>query len=85
MALRLVVVTPVGAVVDADVQSVVGPGAEGEFGVLPEHEAFLAPLRAGVLDYRDASGQAHRWTLDGGFAEVTGERVTVLATSAAAA
>jgi F-type H+-transporting ATPase subunit epsilon len=85
VALRLVVVTPAGAVVDADVQSVVCPGAEGEFGVLPEHEAFLAPLKEGVLEYRDAAGREHRLRLDGGFAEVTGERVTVLATSAAAA
>ena len=54
------------------------PGSEGEFGVLPGHEPFLAPLGAGELRYTDCSGSLSV-RITGGFAEGTGERMTVLA------
>ena len=78
MALRLSIVTPERPVLETDVESVEAPGSEGEFGVLPGHEPFLAPLGAGELRYTEASG-SHDLSITGGFAEVTGERVTVLA------
>jgi len=81
MPFVLSVVTPESPLVESEVQDVVLPGAEGEFGVLPDHEALLAPLQAGVLSYR-AGGTVKRLELGGGFAEVTRERVTVLADSA---
>jgi F-type H+-transporting ATPase subunit epsilon len=80
MPLRLSVVTPERPVIDGEVDSVQAPGAEGEFGVLPGHEPFLAPLAGGDLRYTDGSG-SHRIGIAGGFAEVTGERVTILADS----
>ena len=81
MPLELSVVTPARPLVEAQVDLVVLPGAEGEFGVLPDHEALLAPLREGVLSYQ-SGGQTHRLELTGGFAEVTASTVTVLADSA---
>ncbi|MGZ8716936.1 MAG: ATP synthase F1 subunit epsilon, partial [Gaiellaceae bacterium] len=41
MALELVIVTPQGQAFNAEVDTVVLPGTEGDFGVLPGHEAFL--------------------------------------------
>ena len=79
MALALSIVTPAGRVVETETDSVVAPGAEGEFGVLPEHESFLAPLRAGVVRYDAGSAGV---AVSSGFAEVTGERVTILVQSA---
>ena len=70
-------VTPERSFFSGQVQELVAPGSMGEFGVLPGHAAMLAGLKAGRLIYRD--GQRETTLLaGGGFAEVTGERVTVL-------
>ena len=81
MPLLLSIITPERAVLDSEVDSVVVPGAEGEFGVLPDHEAFLAPLQPGVVRYRGGEGSG-RLAVSSGFAEVTGERVTLLVQTA---
>ena len=81
MPLALSIVTPERPVVETEVDSVVLPGSEGEFGVLPGHEALLAPLREGAVTYQEA-GRAVRVAITGGFAEVTQSRVTVLADAA---
>jgi F-type H+-transporting ATPase subunit epsilon len=82
MSFRLSVVTPARPLIDAEVEQMVAPGREGEFGVLPGHERFLAPLRPGVLRYTE-QGNERRLAVSGGFAEVTADRVTVLASFAA--
>lgn len=81
MPLHLSIVTPERAVLETEVDAVVAPGAEGEFGVLPEHEAFLAPLQPGVVRYQGGEG-SRRVSVSTGFAEVTGERVTLLVQTA---
>ncbi len=82
--LELVVVTPYGEVFRGDVKSVVLPGAEGDFGVLEHHERFLAPLRVGLLELEAQDGSAYG-AISGGFADVNGHQVVVLAESAEAA
>ena len=81
MALRLSIVTPARPLLDADVEQVVAPGSEGEFGVLPGHAAMLVELKPGVVRWIEADGP-RRAAISGGFAEVTQERVTVLAPTA---
>jgi F-type H+-transporting ATPase subunit epsilon len=81
MPLRLYVVTPARPIVDSEVESVIAPGSEGEFGVLPGHERLLAPLQEGVLQYTEA-GRISRLRITGGFADVQPDRVTVLADAA---
>jgi F-type H+-transporting ATPase subunit epsilon len=81
VSLRLSIVTPTRSVVETDADSVVAPGSEGEFGVLPGHAPLLAALRPGVVSYTEG-GRTRRLAIGGGFAEVTQERVTVLAPSA---
>ncbi len=78
MPLRFSIVTPARPLVDADVEQVVAPGSDGEFGVLPGHAAVLVELKAGVVRWVE-SGRGRRAAIAGGFAEVTQERVTVLA------
>ena len=70
-------VTPERTLFSGSVQELVAPGVLGEFGVLPGHANMLAELTSGRLIYRDQSGE-RRMAAAGGFAEVTGERVTVL-------
>lgn len=78
----LEVVTPQKAVVSETVNSVVAPGTEGEFGALKGHTTFLTSLKVGTLRYTDASGKDHHLFLNGGFAEVLPDKVTILAESA---
>ncbi len=80
MSIQLSIVTPERTLVELAVDSVLAPGAEGEFGVLPAHEPYLTVLQAGEVRY-EVGGQSQRVRISGGFAEVTQERVTVLATS----
>jgi len=51
--IALSIVTPERPIVETDVDSVVLPGSEGDFGVLPGHEALLAPLREGPVVYQE--------------------------------
>ncbi len=78
----LEVVTPQKAVVSEEVQMVVAPGSEGEFGVLKNHTTFLTSLNTGTLRYSDASGTERYLFVNSGFAEVLPDKVTILAESA---
>jgi F-type H+-transporting ATPase subunit epsilon len=79
--IRLELVTPERLLLSEDVDEVVAPGYEGEFGVLPGHTQFLAILNIGMLWYRKESA-VKKIALGGGFAEVTPERIVVLADTA---
>ncbi len=81
MPLQLSIVTPEGTLVELAVGSVLAPGGEGEFGVLPAHEPYLTSLQAGELRYV-VDGKTFHVAVSGGFAEVTQERVTILAPTA---
>jgi len=70
--------TPTRQLVSAQVDEVVAPGSEGYFGVLPGHAAFLATLGSGEVVYRNGREEQHI-AVHGGFAEVTPERVIILA------
>jgi F-type H+-transporting ATPase subunit epsilon len=67
--------------VDTEVSEITAPGSEGELGVLPKHVTFLGQLDIGILTYV-AEGQKKRLVLHGGYAEVAGDVVTVLADDA---
>ena len=75
-------VTPERAIFSGPVRELVAPGEMGEFGVLAGHADMLAELTTGRLRYRDASGEK-ALVAAGGFAEVTGAKVTVLLDAAA--
>ncbi|MCK5543516.1 MAG: F0F1 ATP synthase subunit epsilon [Desulfobacterales bacterium] len=81
-SLFLEVVTPQKAIVSEEVQIVVAPGSEGEFGVLKNHTTFLTSLKVGSLRYKDAIGKERFVFINQGFAEVLPDRVTILAESA---
>lgn len=76
--LLLEIVTPDRKVLSQEVEYVGAPGALGEFGVLPSHIPFLSALGIGNLYYKD-SGKAYYVFVAGGFCEVSGDKVTVLA------
>jgi len=76
--LMLEIVTPERRVVREEVDEVVCPGIEGEFGVLPGHTPFLTALKIGELNYR-VGDQRKYIALTWGYAEVDGSRVEILA------
>jgi F-type H+-transporting ATPase subunit epsilon len=76
--LRLGFVTPERAIVHEDVDEVELPGEEGYFGVLPGHAPMLAALRTGEMWYRKGAEKVHAF-VDGGFAEVLPDQVSILA------
>jgi F-type H+-transporting ATPase subunit epsilon len=57
------------------------PGTEGVMGILPNHSPLLTALGFGEVMVREAGEEAY-FAIGGGFAEVTGDHVTVLADSA---
>jgi F-type H+-transporting ATPase subunit epsilon len=78
MALHFELVSPEKLVFSGEVDQVDVPGAEGDFGVLVGHAPFVATLRPGILTVHGAGG-AQKIVVLGGFAEVSGEGLTVLA------
>jgi F-type H+-transporting ATPase subunit epsilon len=75
-------VSPEKLLVSQPVDMVVVPGAEGNFGALPGHSPFISTLRPGVIEIFEADRVVDRLFVAGGFAEVTEDRVTVLAEAA---
>jgi F-type H+-transporting ATPase subunit epsilon len=73
------VVSPERLLLSQAVEMVVLPGAEGDFGALPEHAPTVAALRPGVISVFENNQVIERIFVAGGFAEVTPERCTVLA------
>jgi len=74
----LQIVTPDKLVLSQDVDYVGAPGLLGEFGVMANHIPFLSALGIGSLMYK-VGGKANYVFVSGGFAEVSGNKVTILA------
>ncbi len=69
-AVQFELVSPERLVISAEVDMVVVPGAEGDFGVLPGHAPLISNVRPGVISiYNDRAIEA-RVFVAGGFAEV---------------
>ena len=75
-------VSPEKLLLSEDVEMVVVPGGEGNFGVLPGHALFISTVRPGIIDCYTNNQVSERIFVSGGFAEVTPERCTVLADEA---
>ena len=80
MALALEIVSPEKLLLSRSVDMVVIPAAEGDMGVLEGHSPMIVTLRGGAIAIYEGDRVADQLFVSGGFAEVTGERCTVLAT-----
>ncbi len=79
--MRLEIVSAERTLFEGDVDALVAPGAEGQLGILPHHAALMTMLQPGELRYRVGDMEVYL-TIAGGFMEVTGDRVVVLADAA---
>lgn len=82
MSFLLEFLTPEKVVLTAPVESIIAPGIEGYFGVLPKHTFFITPLAPGTVKVKK-DGEESYYEISGGFCEVTPEKVVILASSAA--
>jgi len=84
MPVQFELVSPERLIVSAEVEMVVVPGTEGNFGVLPGHSPLISTIRPGTIDIYQGGAVSERIFIVGGLAEVTPERCTVLADEALA-
>ena len=75
-------VSPQRLLVSEAVEMVVVPGTEDDFGVIAEHAPLISTVRPGTITVYQGDDVSERIFVAGGFAEVTGERCTVLAEEA---
>lgn len=73
------VVTPTRLLLSEKADMVVIPGGDGDFGVLPGHAPLLSTVRPGSIAIYERDKVRERVFVEGGFAEVTETRCTVLA------
>lgn len=76
------VLTPERTVVSTEVEYAKLPGVDGIFGVLANHQPIMAALGIGVLEFGPLHGRRRKIALGGGFAEMHGNRMVVLARTA---
>jgi F-type H+-transporting ATPase subunit epsilon len=81
MPLRLDIVTIEKLAFSGDVDMVIAPGVEGELGILPQHAPLITALRAGELRIKQGE-EEQSFAIGGGYLEILGNQVTVLADSA---
>jgi F-type H+-transporting ATPase subunit epsilon len=79
--LNFALVSPEREVFHGEVDHVVVPGSEGEFGVSPNHAPVMSVIKPGALKVIN-DGSERRIFVNGGFADVTPEGLTVLAEEA---
>ena len=78
--LHFELVSPERLLMEADTDSVVVPGAEGDFQVLPNHAPMLSTIRPGVIEVQESGkSDATRLFIRAGFAEVGPGGLVVLA------
>ncbi|MBA3667643.1 MAG: ATP synthase F1 subunit epsilon [Sphingomonas sp.] len=83
--LHFELVTPEKLVRSEDVYMVVVPGVEGDFGAMAGHAPVMTVVKDGELKvYKTQGAQPESIAVSGGFAEVSGKGLTILAESAGA-
>ena len=80
--LHFSLVSPAKELFSGEVDHVIAPGTEGEFGVLVNHAPFMTTLKNGVVRVLEGDAVKMRLFVRGGFADVTPAGLTILAEEA---
>ena len=75
-------VSPERLLLSVSAEMVVVPGSEGDFAVLAGHAPMLSTLRPGAIEVYEGDKVQDRIFVGGGFAEISNDRLTVLADEA---
>jgi len=76
--MRVTVISPERSLFDGEAVAVVAPAFDGQVGILPRHAPFMTLLGDGVLNVR-GKGESTRFRVAGGFLQVVGDTVRVVA------
>ncbi|MFN3213383.1 MAG: F0F1 ATP synthase subunit epsilon [Henriciella sp.] len=80
--LHFSLVSPARELFSGEVDHVIAPGTDGEFGVLVNHAPFMSTLKNGVVRVENGGETTMRLFVRGGFADVTPAGLTILAEEA---
>ena len=72
-------VSPEASIVSSEVDMVLIPGIDGDAGILPDHSPFMTTLRQGVVEVTFEKGNVKKYLVEGGFADITQDKMTILA------
>lgn len=78
-------ISPEKVLADMTAKAVQLPASEGDMGVLPDHAPLITGLRDGTVTVTATDGSQRRFMVQGGFAEVASDSVTLLADAASEA
>ncbi len=76
--MHVTVISPERALFDGEADAVVAPAFDGLVGILPRHAPFLTLLGSGTLRVKQG-GTSSAFRVAGGFLQVLGNRVRVVA------
>ena len=76
---QLDVITPAKIVYSKEVTAIVAHGTSGHLGVLAHHTPLVTSLETGLFKITEPGEKVVTMTLGGGFMEVRGNKVVVLA------
>ena len=72
-------VSPEASLFSGEVVSVLLPAKEGDAEILPLHAPFMTALRVGIVEIKVSESESMKFLIDGGFADVANDNVTLLA------
>jgi F-type H+-transporting ATPase subunit epsilon len=75
-------VSPEKLLFSGDVEAVVVPGIEGQFTVMKDHAPVMTVMKAGIVEIDETPAKKTRLFVRGGFADVAGGGLTILAEQA---
>ena len=81
MPMQLQIITAEREVFSGEVDAMVAPGVAGQLGILPNHAPLMTLLQPGELMVR-SGGEESYLALSGGYIEVLGNQVIILADAA---
>src|SRR5437868_6489272 len=84
MAFQCVVVTPEQQALEETASQVILPAWDGDVGILTGRAPLLVKLGVGVLRVDVANGPSRKFVIDGGIAQMKGEKLTILTNQAIA-
>lgn len=82
MPIQVEIVSPEKVLLSRSVDMAVVPSVEGDLAAMAEHAPVIVLLRGGLVTLYQGDAVTDRLFVAGGFAEITGDRCTVLADDA---
>lgn len=75
--MRLIILSPIKKLFDAEVESVTIPGEKGSFSVWENHAPLITSIDKGEIICRNKSDEETCFVVQGGFAEVKNNMVSI--------